>query len=79
MTLRSTHINILSYVYGHFLLKHFICIADTQATLFILPLCIRSFRLAKWERKRDGWREEKRGEREKKRLRGERKREAEAG
>lgn len=31
--------------------KHFICIANAQATLFILPLTIRSFRLAKWERK----------------------------
>ncbi len=69
MTLRSTHINILSYVYGHFLLKHFICIVDTQATLFILPLCIRSFRLAKWERKgMDG--ERKRGGEEEKEVEG---------
>lgn len=27
--------------------KHFICIANAQAALFILPLSVRSFRLAK--------------------------------
>lgn len=34
--------------------KCFICIADEQATPFILPLSIRSFRLAKWERGKRG-------------------------
>lgn len=58
--------------------KHLICAANAQSTPFILPLRIRSFRLAKGERKgMDGGR--KRGMREERRLRGERKREAEAG
>lgn len=50
--------------------KHYICTVNAQAALFILPLSIRSFRLAKWERKGIGG-ERKRGR--------ERKREAEAG
>lgn len=51
--------------------KHVICIASEPATPFILPLSVRSFRLAKWEREgmdgRDGrageveGREEERG------------------
>lgn len=59
--------------------KHFICVANAQATLFILPLSIRSFRLAKWKRKgKDGGR--KRGREAGKEVEGrERKREAEAG
>lgn len=62
--------------------KHFICAMNAQATLFILPLSIRSFRLAKWEEERDRWREEKRereGGKERKGKEVERKREAEAG
>lgn len=52
MKLCSMYINILSNVLVIFSSnKHLICTANTQSTLFILPLSIRSFRLAKWERK----------------------------
>lgn len=79
MTLYSVHINILSYVHGHFLLKQTLYLHNERTSNSIHPSTeYKVIQTGKVGEERERWREEKR-EREERRLRRERKREAEAG
>lgn len=79
MTLCSLHINILSYVHGHFLLKQTFYLHNERTSNSIHPSTeYKVIQTSKVVEGRDRWREEKR-EREERRLRRERKREAETG